>query len=218
MNPITRQEQRLEERRGAFSKNIESHGNILEVAAGVYQTGHDTDLFIESVEVNFTQNVLEVGCGCGAITIALSAIAESCIACDINSDAVQNTQRNIARLGIINVEAIMSDVFSNISGRYDVVIFNCPFTCHDAVDSIDRMFWDPEDKSKRAFFQEATGYLRPGGALYFGWADFEGLDQDLPHRLASEAGFRLCNSFTRRVPQHEFNYYVLKYATNRTER
>jgi methylase of polypeptide subunit release factors len=215
MNPISRQEQRLEERRGAFSKNIESHGNTLEVAAGVYQTGHDTDLFIESVEVNASQDFLEIGCGCGAITIAISANAKSGIACDINRDAVQNTRRNIARLKITNVEAVMSDVFSNISGTYDVIIFNCPYTCHDAVDSIDRMFWDPEDKSKRAFFQGSNEYLRPGGALYFGWADFAGLDQGLPQRLASEAGFKLCKTFIRRVDKHEFNYYVLKYSKNR---
>jgi methylase of polypeptide subunit release factors len=187
-------------------------GYELEVAPGVYKTGIDTELFIDSVDMSPSKDFLEIGCGCGAISIGLSARARSGLACDININAVTNTERNLERLGISNVRVTISDVFSQVSETFDRVIFNCPYTNHGVRDSIERMFWDPADESKRKFFGEAHNYLRRGGLLYFGWADFDGLDPELPWRLSAESGFTLLNTYARPVTEHGFKYYVFEYT------
>src|ERR1039458_1920995 len=211
MDSIKRQTQRLIERRTANRECITVSGFDLEIARGVYQTGLDTSLFIDSIEMSASKDFLEIGCGCGAIAIALSSRARKGVACDINMGAVRNTQRNLKHLGILNVRALYSDVFSKISGDFDVVIFNCPYTNHPVLDPVDRMFWDPEDEAKKKFFLQAQEHLRPDGILYFGWADFEYLDIDFPSTLASRAGFHLVETFARPVPTNAFSYYVLKY-------
>lgn len=212
MRSVERQTARLEERRQATTQTIRVHEYKLEIDPCVYRTGLDTQLFIDSIEISPSQDFLEIGCGSGAISIGLACKARFGLACDINPAAVENTQRNLTRLGLHNVRVICSDVFSHVNRQFDVIVFNCPYSNHPAQDSVDRMFWDPDDRSKKTFFKDAGKFLNNNGYVYFGWADFEGLDPLLPDTLAREAGFHLENTFARRVPDHGFSYYVLKYS------
>jgi release factor glutamine methyltransferase len=156
-----------------------------------------------------------VGCGCGAVSILAAGRARSGFAVDINSAAVDNTRENAERLGVSNLVVGVSDVFESVSGKYDVLICNPPYNVRDAADPVERMFWDPQDEMKRAFFAGARQHLKASGRVYFGWADFPELDPHLPERLAQESGLRVVGWLDRPGRNEGQRFFVLKLSAPR---
>jgi release factor glutamine methyltransferase len=182
------------------------NGNILvahileaeyEVFRGVYQTSIDTEMMAECINIGPKHTFLEVGCGCGAVSLSLAKRCRSGLGVDISPDAVHNSIWNRTRLGAKNVEFLVSDVFQKVTGKFDVLVCNPPYNLHEANDPVERMFWDPKDEMKRNFFHGARKFLKRNGRIYFGWADFADLDGLLPIRLAESAGFRYVRHFVR---------------------
>jgi methylase of polypeptide subunit release factors len=205
-----KQAERLNERRAAGTLEIEIGGQTIAVDPGVYQTAGDTALMIESVAIGPDETFLEIGCGSGAVSVALAARAGSGVGVDVNELAVENSKKNAHRLGVSSVTFLRSDLFEEVGERFDVVVCNPPYTNHAARDAVDRMFWDPEDGMKRRFFREVSSHLKPGGRVYFGWADFADIDVNLPLRLAEESVFRLGRTFTK-PHKTDFTFYVFEF-------
>ncbi|MEA2004329.1 MAG: HemK2/MTQ2 family protein methyltransferase, partial [archaeon] len=82
---------------------------------------------LEKIDITSGSRVLEVGCGTGIVSIALSVRAASVVACDINPHAVNVCRKNAALNKAKNVEAVESDLFSDVSGRFDLIVFNTPY-------------------------------------------------------------------------------------------
>ena len=183
--------------------------NII-VEPGVYQTSGDSDLMAESVEITKDQIFLEVGCGTGVVSIAVAKKAAQGLGVDINERAIENSKHNTEAQGVGNVSFLVSNVFEKVQGQFDVIICNPPYTKHEVRDNIDRMFWDPEDEMKRRFFEEATAHLKPGGKIYFGWADFADIDINLPFKLAEANGYELATTY-KRPHGKDFNFYVFEF-------
>ncbi|TXI96161.1 MAG: methyltransferase domain-containing protein [Burkholderiaceae bacterium] len=137
--------------------------------------------------------------------------AASGVSVDVNEKAVANARRNAEMQSIKNVEFLVSNVFKKVTGMFDVIICNPPYTKHEVRDNIDRMFWDPEDEMKRTFFKEVGNHLKLGGKIYFGWADFVDIDTDLPFKLAEENGYVLVDTF-KKPHESDFHFYVLEFA------
>jgi len=204
----------LGERKTGKPYKVECCGMKIVVNPGVYQTSGDSELIAKSVKINKNEIFLEIGCGTGVVSIATAKRSKSGIGVDINEKAVENSKQNADMQGIKNVEFLKSDVFENVSGKYNVIICNPPFTKHDARDNIDRMFWDPEDEMKRKFFREAGKFLKPNGKIYFGWANFADVDVNLPFKLAEENGYELVNKFNKPF-ENDFTYYVFEFKSVR---
>lgn len=72
-------------------------------------------------------NVLDVGCGYGFIGIVVSVLTDSYVdMVDVNKRAVHLTNRNIKRYPKFNGSAFISDAYSNIKNKYNVIITNPP--------------------------------------------------------------------------------------------
>lgn len=207
---IPRQSVRLEERKTGEPYQVECGGMKITVDLGVYQTSGDSELMAEVVEIAKDHDFLEVGCGTGVVSIAVAKRARHGTGVDINERAVENSKKNAEAHGVINVDFFLSNVFENVKGTFDVIICNPPYTKHEVRDNVDRMFWDPEDEMKRIFFQGVGKYLKPGGRIYFGWADFADIDVDLPFKLAEANGYKLMNTF-KKPHGKDFNFYVLEF-------
>ncbi len=99
-----------------------------EVPEGVYYPREDSLLLAKAVERLKLKGAatLEVGCGCGFLSVLLSKKRASVTAVDVNPEAVEtariNSERNKAR-----VNCLVSDLFSNINGKFDLIIFNPPY-------------------------------------------------------------------------------------------
>lgn len=88
-----------------------------------------TKLFLEFIETLSLKEkkVLELGCGCGIISI-LAAKKEAIVtATDINSTALEALEKN-ASSNDVSIEIIYSDLFENIKSRmFDFIIINPPY-------------------------------------------------------------------------------------------
>lgn len=72
-------------------------------------------------------NVLDVGCGYGFIGIVISVLTGSYVdMIDINKRAVHLTKRNIKKYKEFNGSAFVSDAYSEVKNKYDVIITNPP--------------------------------------------------------------------------------------------
>ena len=87
----------------------------------VYAPAEDTWLLLRAAikECRDGERVLEIGCGSGAVSGALSQRARV-LATDINPHAVREARDR-------GVEVIRTDLFSGICGRFDLILFNPPY-------------------------------------------------------------------------------------------
>lgn len=211
---IPSQARRLEERHASDAYTIQVADIDIVVDPGVYQTAGDSTLMAKSVVIGNNHTFLEVGCGTGVVSLSVAKRSASGCAVDINERAVENAKKNALRQGVTNVSFAVSDVFQNVTGTFDVIICNPPYSNHEAGDAIDRMFWDPEDEMKRRFFREVGTYLNENGRIYFGWANFADIDVDLPFTLATESGYECTNTFST-PDEAGFTFYVFEFQRTR---
>ena len=92
----------------------------------VYPPSEDSILFIESLEVSEGERVLEIGCGSGVMSIHCARNDCEVTSGDINPRAVELTRRN-AELNGVDIDVRETDVYSNIDGKFDTILFNLPY-------------------------------------------------------------------------------------------
>ncbi len=206
-----RQEARLKERRNSARYDAHVCGLEFQVFPGVYHTSVDTELMVDCVEISKAKTFLEIGCGCGAVSVLLAKRGKSGLGVDINALAVENAIANAQMHGITNVGFSVSDVFSAVTGKFDVLVCNPPYNRRLASDPVERMFWDPDDEMKRSFFAGAKSRLKKRGVVYFGWANFKELDESLPFQLARSCGFRYVSHCVQPAPKSDQLFLVLKF-------
>ena len=71
--------------------------------------------------------VLDLGCGSGVCTVFCAPKAREVVAVDISLAAVKNTEENCRLLGLKNVTVKQSDMFSNVEGKFDLILANPPY-------------------------------------------------------------------------------------------
>ncbi len=148
----------------------------IETDENVYEPSDDTYLLLDSLEkvgVNKNIKILEAGCGTGIVSIALSIRAFSVVACDINPSAVKLAGKNVKRNGIKNVEVVESDLFSGVSGRFDLIVFNTPYlpqSLDETVSGEINHAWDGGMDGRKVigkFLAEVPSYLSDSGRIVF---------------------------------------------------
>jgi len=92
----------------------------------VYPPSEDSILFIESLDIKAGEKVLEIGCGSGVVSIHCTLNGAIVTSGDINPKAVELTRIN-SELNRVTLDVRETDVYSNISGRFDTILFNLPY-------------------------------------------------------------------------------------------
>lgn len=165
----------------------------------------DTEVLVEEVllEAGKMQaggrfRILDMCTGSGCILLALLSVLKEAegTGVDLSAEALAVAGRNSRELGIPAVWK-RSDLFSDISGMYDIIVSNPPYIESHVIDSLMEEVRDHEPKMAldgtedglyfyRRISREAGGYLKPGGVLAFEI----GYDQGGPVRLMLEnAGY-----------------------------
>jgi 2-polyprenyl-3-methyl-5-hydroxy-6-metoxy-1,4-benzoquinol methylase len=160
------------------------------VLPGVWSPAYDwsSQFHVENLPEMSGLVVLEIGCGTGVISVFVAnAGAKRVVATDINETAVENARRNFERFGVQNGEVLLSDLFANVQGKYDVIIWNAPYHGAKPMDVLERGCADQEYHDIRAFFASVSAYLNPGGVIVFGFS--ESGDLPLIESLIKEHGF-----------------------------
>lgn len=92
----------------------------------VYPPSEDSILLIESLDVNPGERVLEVGCGSGVVSIHCALNGCEVTAVDVNPYAVELTRKN-AVANSTRIVTLESDVYENVDGKFDTIVFNLPY-------------------------------------------------------------------------------------------
>jgi release factor glutamine methyltransferase len=181
----------------------EFFGLELEVTPDVLIPREETELLVELavswLAPNAAARVLDVGCGSGAVALAIARERPraSVLGVDVSTAAVELARRNGARLGIANATFVESDWFAAISPeRFALIVANPPYVAdHDPHLSEGDLRFEPRGAlvagddgldAVRAIVASASPHLASGAAL----ALEHGYDQAASARaLFSEAGF-----------------------------
>lgn len=85
-------------------------------------------VLIENAIIKKNWDVLDLGCGYGAVGIAIAKSEKAkVIFTDVNERAIHLTEKNI-ELNEINAEARTSDLFENITEKFNAIMLNPPQT------------------------------------------------------------------------------------------
>ncbi len=205
------QREKFIERRSTSKRTITISGKKFVALKNVYDTSTDTRLMSDVVEINSDQTFVEIGCGSGAVSLLVGMRAKRGLGVDINPAAVENANLNKKRLGVENVDFILSDVFDNVKGKFDVVVCNPPYSPYKPADVMEMMFWDAENSMKKKFFRQLRYHIKPGGSVYFGWANFGDLDPNFPEDQAKNVGLKLVRRYSRKRKAGSFTFFVYKF-------
>ncbi len=113
-----------------------------------------TSLLIENMELEEDENVLDIGCGWGAIGIAaaVSVPQGQATLVDVNHRAILLARQNARANHLSNVEVLQGDLFAPVGERrFDLIATNPPYKAG-------------RDLVIRAL-EEAPAHLTPGGRL-----------------------------------------------------
>jgi len=150
-----------------------SHGGlVLDVPDSVYQPSDDSFMLAHAAE-GLKGEVLEIGCGCGIVSLTAARTARSVLGTDVNPDAVACASANAEKNGIGNAEFVLGDMFSRTGSRkFDAVLFNPPYLPTGESERLrghlNRAF--DGGKDGRAvldrFLAQFGAHLKPGGSLF----------------------------------------------------
>lgn len=101
---------------------------------GVYEPMEDSQLLAAAVEKYAFGSVLDMGTGSGlqAITAAKKKEVKSVVAADINKEALKFAAAAAVKEGVAGkITFAKSNLFSNIKGAFDTLIFNPPYLPQD---------------------------------------------------------------------------------------
>lgn len=163
--------------------NTEFFGRVFNVNENVLIPRPETEILVEKVMLDINKeskqlNVLDLCTGSGIIGITLSLETNAMVvAADISSEAIDVASKNNDKLGA-NVEFIKSDLFQNISQKFDIIVSNPPY-----IKSEDILYLQSEVKNHephlaldggdsglefyKKIIKDAPKHLNPNGKLYF---------------------------------------------------
>ena len=149
----------------------------------VYSPGNDTYLMASVLEDEDLEGLkcLEIGTGSGFLAEKmLEQGAEKVVAVDINSEAVEEASKRLQKFD--NFEVFRSDMFDEVEGKFDLVVFNPPYLPSEASEIGDEEIWSGGEKGVEVtekFLDEVPGYLSEDGEAFFvasSLADLSDLD------------------------------------------
>ncbi len=155
----------------------------------VYEPQEDSFLLEKYVKKYALGRVLDLGTGSGiqAVAAAQNKLVREVISVDINPDAVKQSQESVTKNKYKKIQVLVSNLFSNVEGKFDVIIFNPPYLpqdkdIEDAALYGGKKGWEISEK----FFSQAAKFLAPNGKILFLFSSLTNkakIDEIISHNL-----------------------------------
>jgi len=128
------------------AKTFHYKGLTIELHLEVYEPAEDTFQILEAIKIQKDDGVLELGAGCGLISLSCASQGAKVVCTDINPHATSLIRRNyqINRpLVKGSIDVRNGDMFSVIRSdeRFDIIIFNPPYLPTRAEDRVGDTGW-----------------------------------------------------------------------------
>lgn len=118
---------------------VDFYGYRINVSEDTLIPRYETEYLVEKVinicnkMFNDKINILDIGTGSGAISIVLKDKLNSMVTgCDISDKALKIALNN-AKINNLDINYVKSDIFSNINGKFDVIVSNPPYISRNEV-------------------------------------------------------------------------------------
>jgi len=200
---------------------IRAHGMSLVASDNVLppHSQETIELFqrgLQSVKPQLPQSatVLDMGCGCGCLTLLATQevgdLGVKIYASDLLSEAVATTRLNLKRFADVHSNLPQThlmpagDLFQPVLGhRFDLIIFNAPWVVSRARNRAEIAIHDEKQRTLRRFFDDLPSYLNPRGRVLIGYADASG-KKAVVHleAMINSVGLTVLNRFKERVATH----------------
>ena len=158
--------------------------------------------------------VLDMGCGCGHLTLLAAQevgdLGAEIYASDLLPEAAATTRFNLTRFADVHSDRPQiylmpaGDLFQPVSTlRFDLIIFNAPWVVSRARNRAEIAIHDEKQQTLRRFFDDLPSYLNPSGRVLIGYADASGEKAMVRlEAMIEAAGLTVLNRFKERVATH----------------
>ena len=162
----------------------------------------DTEILVEEVlkDLHDGMRILDMCTGSGCILLSLLKYSNDCMGqgIDISPAALKVARKNAEKLGISSAEFIESDLFQNVSGRFDILVSNPPYIKTSEIEGLmpEVSKYDPfialDGHEDGVYFYKkilegAGGFLNRGSLIAFEIGNDEG---EAVSGLMKEAGLK----------------------------
>lgn len=105
---------------------------------GVFSKGgvdFGSNLLLKTISLDGMKNILDVGCGYGTIGVTLAKINSdvNVTMVDVNLRAIDLCKRAIEKNGLTNAIVFESNVYENVTEKYEVIVSNPPIRAGKSV-------------------------------------------------------------------------------------
>ena len=131
----------------------------------VYAPSEDSYLMLDAIAKLTVKgmSVLDTGTGSGILGLFCAIRGAQVTVTDVDVEALQHVRKVADTLGL-SVEFVQSDLFQNVHGKFDLILFNPPYLPSSNID--DRTVDGGEGGSilARRFLAELGAHLKPEGS------------------------------------------------------
>lgn len=167
----------------------------IKTTKNVYEPADDSFLLAKYAK-KLKGRILEIGCGAGIVSLECAAAEPHNFVegVDVNKEAVKLARENAKNNGIKNAKFYKSDLFSNVRGKFDCIIFNPPYlpTAHkDKIHGeLNAAFDGGADGLEiiTKFIFRAGRYLKERGCIYIIASSLADIDKVI--KLFNKNGFK----------------------------
>lgn len=177
---------------------------------------YETEILVDKI-INSDikkNNILDIGTGTGAIAISLSHYLRNSkvTGIDISEKAIELALENKRKLNAKNVEFFVSDLFTNVNEKYDIIVSNPPYINQNDYNNLDSiLYYEPQNALLggedglffyRKIISQAKKYLINEGYLFLeiGYDQRRNIEKlMLEHSYKNIKSFKDYNNFDRIV-------------------
>lgn len=155
----------------------------------VYEPREDSFLLVHNLPDVKGKKVLDVGTGSGILAIEAAERGGRVVAVDVNPDAIKTARENALK-NAVGIEFRVSDLFSNVPEKFEVLLFNPPYLPYEDRFDENAPIWCGGKTGREVlerFAKEAPAHLNPNGTVAIVFSSITGIEE--VQKIFERAGF-----------------------------